>query len=907
MKKTKSPASTHPPPSAEDLSAAILAGDTASVQALLRGVPESLRTALSGVPSRYLDDRLHHEPSTPNQESSAGPDNRATRTAAEAASLACTPWPELKKHLITLESALEIALLEDRRPPFLQEYLEWKCRESPWNWRLLWHFVENGMAREVPDAPWWMEGFVVCRAGRKDGGTSLADHLLAHPRLIERDVWRLFEYEGGAETSLEMRDNPRVPDHWKSYDWAQPTHDWKRALADLCERGVLDRRRLLESTLGTLTLGFKQYRSRWFAAFHEWLHPSPEERRALVPSYLALLGQSEASIASYAEKIVREIDQATPLPASTLVPALEPLLYARAAATAIQTAKWIESIAGREPGAAVECARAIAAALQHSQGTVHATAIEILGKLAALVSAEERSAWAETPAAHGRHGATLRAVAGVSPRNAQSVSLKHDPDLDARPAAPGAWRLLDSLESIIEAAAATIERDIDYSEKEQVIGAISEYSVTKNAAFTQAVAPLLKRITTLRKRPGQDSPYIRALASWITATETPSSVPSTLQTEPKAPANPRNLDAPWVDLCSRASASFPSLGSRPLLATPTHQDGSLNPLVLVERWRKWSMTGEEPALPDQILSLLRLAQKERGNALAMVPPMGHEGGAALRFALGSPMESKPQCAPLWAAAVSARGMAGAPAELVEWLATRGIPIRPPDAPQSIELRTSCSFFLGSVTPGYLFPLLETRPTEPNPDETFHFYDPIWTASLWASNPEWFFSILVQGNLYWAATGKTTASWTKIFERPGYCPGAIALTCLALLSSWAETLPVCSDLISRGLETGQFTARDLGAAFALMFQAEGVPAPRLADCLRAVSRASTKHALQVQVILESMLRGDPAKQPRMCLRLLELLADLAAQNGCKVTDSAAIVWLKGVTAKGRTSQLLKALL
>ena len=77
----------------------------------------------------------------------------------------------------------------------------------------------------------------------------------------------------------------------------------------------------------------------------------------------------------------------------------------------------------------------------------------------------------------------------------------------------------------------------------------------------------------------------------------------------------------------------------PLLACPTHRQGWIDPAEMAARLRAYHERGLEPAKHDFIQGVLRLAPDGRANVLASAGDLRDKYAAALRYALGGPLEN----------------------------------------------------------------------------------------------------------------------------------------------------------------------------------------------------------------------------------------------------------------------------
>jgi hypothetical protein len=102
----------------------------------------------------------------------------------------------------------------------------------------------------------------------------------ADPSLLDAEVWRLFEVEGGGEDSLA--------NYEKFFG-----DTWGHAFRSLAEADPETRERLLGS-LAALSRDFSTYRAGWFSRFHESLSADGRERAARAEAIWGCCGAASA-------------------------------------------------------------------------------------------------------------------------------------------------------------------------------------------------------------------------------------------------------------------------------------------------------------------------------------------------------------------------------------------------------------------------------------------------------------------------------------------------------------------------------------------------------------------------------------------------------------------------------------
>lgn len=605
-------------------------------------------------------------------------------------------------------------ILLDRRPPWVSEWATALLEEQHYwaNWRLIRRLVVAGLM-EKPDHPHYYLGMISGLGG--PGGqfnkeVSIERQLLEDPTLLEDEVWRLFEYEGGGENSLA---------NWDRFAHGQ---DWSAGLLALMRAGRLPRERLLRSTLEALERDFNHYRAKWFATFHDALAPSPEEERQHADRYLRLLGVSAPNIVSWAFKQVEKLNKAGVYEPGELIGALRPVLLSRQKGIAQKALKLLEKTADKAARGAAgsdvarQAAVVAAAALAHEAAEVQEGALNVLDKfaspddpeLASLVapyvgvaaaslrSRLERWTSGNAPAPKQPAAPKSRAAASTSQRRQLE---KLDPavrkrwGIDALAAHLEAGRLdvpaatfdgtdvarlaperrlapIEDLDDLIDVCARVIEDETLVDDAERACDGLARLCGDKPADFDQRIGPLLKRA---RQRLKKDAaPFLGMgpaddLCGLVYAWGTGQVIQGKVGKEGKHHLCyfqvdgqehrwfTQNLHKAIGTLARRSAALAERVAAgqaAPLLSAPTHAGGWIDAHELVRRVNAW--TGDDPDLPDVCLALLRIAPDRRAAALAELRENSREWARAIRYALGGQRVKLGETAALWIAAARSR-------------------------------------------------------------------------------------------------------------------------------------------------------------------------------------------------------------------------------------------------------------
>ena len=253
------------------LTKCIAAEDEAGVISFLSRLPEPERRKLAkeaaaAVKQFHKGDWVTETNGTSEVSHWKSPYSAAQQRCALLAALGTCSASELRvltnAHRLPLEV---VALWRATKPSFLGEAAEIVVLAS-FNWMLARTLVREGLSAR-PTSDQYTLGLLGPEFGEhwRRQRVPLAERVLADPEMLKAEIWRLFEVEGGGETSLATHDKYRG--------------DWGPTFITLMNGGYLPRERLLDASLGALERDFAAFRVGWFSRFHEMLEPTVDERR----------------------------------------------------------------------------------------------------------------------------------------------------------------------------------------------------------------------------------------------------------------------------------------------------------------------------------------------------------------------------------------------------------------------------------------------------------------------------------------------------------------------------------------------------------------------------------------------------------------------------------------------------
>src|SRR3954452_1416066 len=504
--------------------------------------------------------------------------------------------------VVAREADACVELLAERQPNWVEEWVDRLCERAPQStWRLARGLRARGLY--TGSSPAYALAFIAgIGAPAWQQRKPVYDQLLGDRSLLDDELWRAFQIEGGGETSFAAHDK-----------FISEEASWAASLQRLGADSHIDRQRLLDANLDALSRGDSALRAGWFVRFHDRLDPTLEERRARLDQYLDLLGSPTAQVQSFAVKAIAVLDKADPIEGSRLVRALRPAVLNRAKGTASQALRLVDAAAGRAPEAQALAAQVGAEGLMHEAPDVQARAVAIVERYAdaggedlaaALVSAAPVVAPSLRP--------KLEALAGPSaaaPVVDDAAPARTWPDsiLEAS--------VLDELEALtpIETAAdlaIAVARALEHPEEtdglERALDGISRLCAFAHLDSDSIWPPM-------RKRAGRHLGERREFPGRGVATDFAALVAAWLDRRPPEPIDPPLTVMGFCSVRMHALASRAAAGSEQrLLSAPTHTGGLIDPEGLVDRLGHATEENDEA---DFVLALLRLAPDRRADAL----------------------------------------------------------------------------------------------------------------------------------------------------------------------------------------------------------------------------------------------------------------------------------------------------
>lgn len=735
------------------------------------------------------------------------------------------------------------------------------------------------------------------------------------PGLLDVEVWRLFEVEGGGENSLA---------NYEKFHGDR----WGAIFRDLAARDPEMRQRLLDASLAALGRDFSTYRAGWFSRFHETLAPTDDERARRADAYLGLLRSRVGSTVSLAVTALARIQQSGRLPPSDVLERIAPVLVE----SPVGTAKAGLGIVGRAGTGSTDLARqaAIVAtdALANASPDIQRAAIVLIGRLVgkpdeavaravadrlADIAASQRSAAVALIALLGGEP-----VAGspTTPTIHPAVAVQQnrspiDPDRAIEP--------VTSIEALVDLAVSVLETGEPADDVERVLDAVGTLGADKPEQFARLTAPIAKRARTILARresyplTGFDSraDIAAVLLAWATGelAKPDSAHPSV---DPGAGAF-LSARAREVAVAVAGGRSFVAV------AAPTHLGGWIDPVLLVQR-----LAARQPASRlDLVAALLRLAPDGRDGARGSAAGLAGEVGAVVRYALGGD-EQIGSAAAWWVAAARVR----APGQDDMAVENRH-PRLGPDAGRAARIRLRLIETVGWSTE--LVPALVIEPPPPTRTSVdlptvLMLHDPSsfsWTGSSGPAMFRWIATVQPGYREVWSAIGSLlmgrnvdwwSAEWAnRAFLEPfldpvtPIGPHARALLSIALGAKEAGERGLATDVVRLALGDGRLTGLDLAEGLTATVAVACDRPNRWALSLADIAAASDGHAASVAEAIAITLAALVARPPAKLVPLLRLLDELLAGSGTAPAEDARVPLERVAATGGQAGRLARSIL
>jgi hypothetical protein len=875
-------------------------------------------------------------------------------------------------------------ILIDRRPAWAQDWIAMRLAESPQRLQLMtalsWKDLRELIKAAVIERP-ADDGYIrIMAAGWRDSFDPVRD-----ADVFDSDVWRLFQVEthafgGVPEQKKAIRERAKRTEAAPEQGQLEELlHGWPKRLYEAARDGRIDRDRLIDETLAALRNDFESAMRTGLLRFLEFLELTPKETSRRESTFRQLLATNQPTVIGMALDTLSTIQKSEGFDADAFleaVPAVFTLADKSRPATALSM---IDRIVGGDAARIPKAVQAAAAALNHESAEIEEQAVKLLAKwkeTGAEIDVAGLLAAAPSVAAHakrlleGRLATTEPATAaeqtGAAPRLDDRRRLLRE-RLAALPAWLRSAACCDGLERTIDAGTLPAPFDPDpamcpvlsaveplepIQTVDELIDAVSRlFEVVDGSDAIERVVDGLMRLggeTTddfeAKTVALRQTKFTDHWSDWTVPTLLRSSLPGLLSllghwlggsfmgsrpTRSPLPAL-ATVDQRFAMLATR----FRSRRFGPVLATPTHRGGWIDPRIFVGRMQSLDLGLWLVHKFDLIAGLLRLAPDIRAEALEQAADLPNPYGPIVRYALGGPErpgDVEAERADEWLAA----GRARQPRGWLEELRNLGLDEEEPDGITRavFRLEQKIDFAVYSADRGArgdappcvrVVPPIESstglvsRPTVALAaalrQENKLYLTQSWqvdiVASIWPANPS-----AVLGIACCKLVGRIDT--TALFFDPvaalmaplqaidrGWSEMARAALCLGLLSRNDQSRAIAVDALIEGIADGRADAAALGETLVYIASGGWAKLNRLADSCRQATRTSILAEQIVSEMLDRLIASWD-ELPRDGHYVLALEAKLL-NNLDQAPSAAARAVLAKAAGTGKAVKLAKQL-
>ncbi len=905
--------------------------------------------------------------------------------AARYAMLAVCPFSKVKRVRAGSQYSEEanqylVKILSDRQPDWIDEWIgerlkgEWKQID----WLTLRALIKKGVCQK-PASDGYLELMASSMPGSwgekdDDNFIPLSKKLLAESELLKDEVWRLFEIDTVAFKNESFYENHASSQY----------ETWAMALKRLACEKHLDRDRLLDASLSGLSTGVKANTLSGYAKFHDSLEPTAAEVCARQQTYLDLISSQTPAVVTFALRNLKLIEKEKKLDAPAFVRAVSTVLCGHQKAQPKAALMLLKKIAGRHPELGRDVAVAASEGLTHEAPDIQERSLKLLDSLsveslngARAIIAErlvyisascksladglasklgidsvEQQSGEEAEELEQLHTdliararlveTTWRGIAGIDKaiEAVQKGELPPPLDFDLQvvpvltsidPVTP-----IETVDELIESVSHAVEEVDSADEVERILDGISRLCDQKSADFERLTGPLVKRIIDRaagdRSRGlidwGSPANLLQVLGSWLRLDGTFKTIVPGSEWAGLGPV--AIWDARLFELAHRVLEQKPC----PLLATPTHMYGWIDPRRFVERVLVLQDKNIEIPKLDLIQALLRLAPDHRYGALSDANSIGHDYGRAIRWALGGeegPAKKDKGAAEIWLAAGRCRTAKGSLAELGKL----GLDYSDPDGIESAiyqwrpyrvvrKLADETRYY--AKIEFQVFPEGgKGKNAEDQPTVAIHWRYHRWSAyhisAVWLA--EWV-SMIWPANLDAILKNGIEAMMSRIDDMSSnlnpnhaylhllFMPD-LPLSEMACLALWigligrdADVRGTAIDALIQAIQDGRAHPGQFGDVLVKLAAGDCIKMNRACGSLAEIARLSSSHARFAYHVLDMWLASLDSL-PRDGHFALELLVELKTQLGLPLNERGLglLSSIKGSSKSAKAAKILRA--
>ncbi|MEW5822145.1 MAG: DUF6493 family protein [Cyanobacteriota bacterium] len=881
-----------------------------------------------------------------------------------------------------------IKILSDRKPEWINEWINEKLK-GEWqqiSWETLRTLINNGICSK-PDSDDYIRlmavGLPSYNFKEADKYIPLSNKIKEDPSLLDDEIWKLFKVETNAFI-YDWENHASLPANYES---------WVGCICKLSTEGLLDRQKLINSSLKGLTSGFKNNMLSGYIKVHDKLEPSVDEIHQRQEIYLDLLLSQSSHVVTFALKILKELDKNNLLDDEKFVNSISILFNITTKSQPLAALKILTKILKRSPELINNGIQGIITGLIHQSVDVQSEVISILeeyinaddtNSINAIIMQKDSIAQSlQNKIMNIISKANLSEFKTIMVNNCSSsiddynvnynvesycsdeiksrisnlsenvrekfglvypvidlnddLFLPFDCNINDLKIIPSLQivKPIDNTDELLETVAHALETVDSAIEVERIIDGISRLCNKKDSTFERLAEPVFKRAEKLGELEGLN----RLVSRWGGSNALQDLLSTWLSSKRLLPKRKFAIEGPMrfienriYDISERVSKNI----SAPLLSFPTHENGWIDPEILIERIIMIKKLNINIASHDFIQALLRITPDNRAAALEKSLAIKGPEGKIIQYALGA--DDKPgwtdnKLSSLWLAAGRARFPYSTLDDFKKLKLIANLPDTIEPAKYSwtssqkeyVDQWSKKTYYHPDLTISSGNFKIPDNVSSEWPTVLMHVQDKIYhsvyfTNSAWLN--QWIRMIWPQNvESYYAAGAKALLSridYNASSHEPIYMflepmlekyrtfseLSYIDLT-LALSGKDADARGLAIDIMAEAIQNSRIHYKLFGKTIAGISKGEWLKLNRLCDSFTEVSRLSPTHAYVVCKIIMAWL-SNQKELPRDAHYILSLLNELIIQLGITM-DRITCHPLNSIKGTGKTAKLAKALL
>lgn len=884
--------------------------------------------------------------------------------AVQIAVLACCSREEAQKVFREvgaasfIEKAVE-QVLRFRKAPWTSEFLLFIAglpgileMTSDDYWRIYRRLVKLEIAKPI-HAELWIRCMFSCGMSTKS--------LKNDPQLLDSDIWAVFEL-----SSFTGNWSPTTYDNG---------HGAKKAFVALIAEGLLDKQRVIDGCFQSLSQPFTDHQTKWYVQLLELISLNEEEMRREERRFLDLMNHPNPTPRGLGIRIFESRFKKGLLDEQLALEYAPIILRESVKSKAKIGLAILDKIAAKNIPLRPKAVRAAIEGLRHEHPEIQDATLKLLLKYDGFSDPEIVR---QVQSLSDLLPISIRKMIPETGRSAKPTAAQKSTTLvpDA-PAKDHSITPVRNFEELLDLAAQLVEGFREIDDLERFLDGLARFGNDKPEDFAQKTAPLLKRTKTLiastfaalhpeNRRNREDAKFEHpfghcpfegheimldlrfAVSSWILgelprleAFPKPVRLHWSLWHSPKGRVFTHFIrhgeqiwyhDTSWVPQSKVATAVMSKRietvtknvcagKTIPLLSTPSHQGGGIDPVVFVRKLIESNEKRTEHGDDDKVLALIRLKPENREAALKTFErskPSKCEWTDAVRYALGAENVKIGKTPHLWIAAARSRTPFGDLPALEKRFPNYG-----PDtgiaATYHFEIwkgRHNEETLVAVTLPNMperlrdwnLYPILTLHEDSHQDYQERDGLFP-WFLSIWPQNLDPAISLSISShsqNLdknydygFHYALRAIAASTTGSLR-----PLAVSALFLGIGMKCSSTSATATDTLITVIGDGLLNATHAAPSVRELLETDFLTLSRWIKPLNTVAQQSSLHAIFVHELLQGIVESLP---PASLGSFLELFYELSLSHEKPIASVSCRDYLQSLTGSAKAAKLAKKLL